>query len=356
MKFTNKYISYFYFMILITGATGLVGAHLLFHLISEGKTVRALKREESSTELTRKIFGYFSAEPQSLLEKVEWANGDILDYYSLLDAFEGVEYVYHTAALVSFHSSDAETVIRTNVEGTANVVNASLERKVGKLCFVSSIGALGRAETKGQVDEETNFISSQKNSVYSTSKYEAEREVWRGMAEGLNAVIVNPSIIVGPGNWNSGSSQMFTTMWNGLKFYTEGTNGFIDVNDVAKAMIKLMEGEFSGERYILSSENTSYKQYFEWIADEMNISPPKYKAGKLLSWMGVLFLKIKNVFSSEKHTITAETVRTANRKYTYSNKKIVDATGMKFISVEESVRKTAKLFVKEQKKAINIFQ
>ncbi|HEY9115289.1 MAG TPA: hypothetical protein VIN10_11375, partial [Bacteroidales bacterium] len=179
------------------------------------------------------------------------------------------------------------------------------------------------------------------------SKYEAEREVWRGMAEGLNAVIVNPSIIIGPGNWNSGSSQMFTTMWEGLKFYTEGTNGFVDVNDVANAMILLTEGDFSGERYILSSENISYKQFFEWLAEAMNVTSPKYKAGKILSEAGVVFLKLKSIFSRKKHTITAETARTANRQYHYSNKKFIEATGMKFKPVKESVRQTAAIFLLE---------
>jgi nucleoside-diphosphate-sugar epimerase len=334
-------------MILVTGGTGLLGSHLLFKLVSEGKNVRALKRKDSSTTLVEKVFSYYSEKSSELFSRIEWITGDILDYYSLLEALEGVEFLYHAAAQVSFHSSDAQTVISTNVEGTANVVNAALEKKIRKLCFVSSIGALGRVDSGGIVDEVTNFNPNQKNSMYSTSKYEAEREVWRGMAEGLNAVIVNPSIIIGPGNWNSGSSQMFTTLWKGLKFYTDGTNGFVEVNDVAKAMIMLTEGDFSGERYILSSENVSYKQYFEWMADEMKVKPPKIKAGKLLSFLGVIFLKIKNVFTSEKHSITAETARTANRKYAYSNRKFVDATGMKFISVEESVRKTARIFLQE---------
>jgi dihydroflavonol-4-reductase len=335
-------------MILVTGGTGLLGSHLLFRLISEGKEVKALKRKNSSIELAEKVFSYYSKDPSALLSKIEWVEGDILDYYSLLDAFEGVEYLYHAAAQVSFHGSDASEVIRTNVEGTANVVNAALEKNVGKLCYVSSIGALGRADGIKEVTEETYFDPSVKNSVYSTSKYEAEREVWRGMAEGLNAVIVNPSIIIGPGNWNSGSSQMFTTMWEGLKFYTQGTNGFVDVNDVAKAMVLLAEGEFSGERYILSSENISYKQFFEWVADAMEISPPKYKAEKMLSSIGVVLLKVKGFFSKKKYTITAETARTANRKYHYSSKKFVEDTGMKFMPVKKCVERTANIFVKYQ--------
>lgn len=337
-------------MILVTGGTGLLGSHLLFRLVSEGKEVKAVKRKGASTELVEKIFSYYSKNPESLISKIEWVEGDILDYYSLLEAFEGVDFLYHTAAVVSFHSLDKQTVIRTNVEGTANVVNAALERKVGKLCYVSSIGALGRTDGSGVINEDTNFDTSVKNSVYSTSKYEAEREVWRGMAEGLNAVIVNPSLIIGPGNWKSGSSQMFTTMWDGLKFYTEGTNGFVDVNDVAKAMIILTEGNFSGERYILSSENVSYKQFFEWVAGAMKVTPPRYKAGNFLSAFGVVLLKIKNGFTGKRHTITAETARTANRKYAYSSQKFVNATGMKFTPVFDSVTRTTELFLQDYRK------
>ena len=335
-------------MILVTGATGLLGSHLLFRLVSEGKPVRALKRKQSTVELTSRIFSYYTNTPETLLAKIEWVDGDILDYYSLLEACDNIEFVYHTAAMVSFHPEDVKEVSAVNVEGTSNVVNAALEKKVGKLCFVSSIGALGRSDTKGEVNEETYFNSNTKNSVYSTSKFEAEREVWRGMAEGLNAIIVNPSIIVGPGNWNSGSSQMFTTMWNGLKFYTKGSNGFIDVKDVVNAMVILTEGEFSGERYILSAENIGYKQFFEWVAEGLKVSPPRFKAGKVLSAAGVYLLKIKYLFNKAKHSITAETARTANRKYIYSNQKFVNATGMKFMPVKESVLQTAQFFLKEK--------
>jgi len=139
-------------------------------------------------------------------------------------------------------------------------------------------------------------------------------------------------------------------MWNGLKFYTDGSNGFIDVNDVAKAMILLTESDFSGERYILSSENISYKQFFEWVAEAMNVKSPQYKAGKTLSFLGVVLLKMNGFFNNKKHTITAETARTAQRKYYYSNKKFIDATGMKQMSVKESVKKTARLFLKDYTK------
>jgi len=334
-------------MILVTGGTGFLGAHLLYQLLQNNERIKALKRKGSSTDLTRKIFSYYTTNPENLLQKVDWIDGDILDYFSLSDAFKGVEYLYHAAAIVSFHGDDKSQLVKTNINGTANVVNAAIEQGIIKMCYVSSIGALGRDNTNGPVNEDTPVIPSSRSSIYSKSKYEAEREVWRGMAEGLDAVIVNPSIIVGPGDWSKGSSQMFQTMWNGLKFFTSGTNGFIDVNDVAKAMILLMESNISNERFVLSAENVGYKQFFEWMADAMGIARPKYKAGPILSSIGSMALKVKGLVSGSNHTITWETARTANQKYQYSSEKFLKATRMSFIPVKESVEKTTRFFLRD---------
>ncbi len=336
-------------MILVTGGTGFVGAHLLYHLTKEGKQVKALKRPGSETKLTRKIFSYYAEKPDEQFNLVQWIEGDILDYHSLTDAFEGVTKLYHAAAMVSFHTGDRDKVIRINSTGTANVVNAALEKNIEKMCYVSSVGVLGRDNNKELTDEESQWKTSNKSSVYSKSKYEAEREVWRGMAEGLNAVIVNPSIVVGPGNWQAGSPQVFETLWKGLKFYTGGMNGFVDVNDLARAMILLMEGDYSGERYIISAENVSYKQFFEWMAEAMNLPAPKFKAGPFLSGIGWRMLKVLELFTGKKPGITRETARTANQVYRYSTKKFTEATGMEFIPVKESVERTAELFLKEMK-------
>ena len=337
-------------MILVTGGTGFIGSHLLYQLVDSGKKVKALKRPASSTKLTEKIFSYYSTDAASKLKMIEWVDGDLKDYYSLTDALQDIEYVYHTAAVVSFHASDKNEILKTNVEGTANLVNACLEKKVHKLLFASSIGALGRANAEGIVDEETHFQTSNKNSFYSTTKYEAEKEVWRGISEGLDAVIVNPAIVVGPGNWGRGSSQVFQTMWSGLRFYSTGMNGFIDVNDVAKAMILLMEGDFNGERYILNTENVSYKQFFEWMAGAMNIPPPKIKAGPFLSGIGWRALKLKGIFTGKASGITKETAKTANQVYRYSNKKLIEATGIELIPVHESVKNTVGYFLQDHKK------
>ncbi len=336
-------------MILVTGGTGLVGAHLLYQLVVSGENPRALKRTKSDVSKTKKVFSYYSKDYKSLFEKIDWVDGDILDYSSLIDAMLKIDQVYHTAAEVSFQSSDKESLIVTNVKGTTNIVNASLESGIRKLIHVSSIGALGRADNDGIVTEETHW-NSKKSSVYSTSKYHAEMEVWRGIAEGLNAVIINPSIIIGPGDWKTGSSKLFTTMYNGLKFYTKGSNGFVDVEDVAKTMIQLMKSTISGERFIVNSENISYRDFFNMISQALGVTPPKYKATRFMSEVVWRMLWFKGVFSRTKPTITKETAETANQNYYYSNEKLIKAIKFNFTGIKDSIDKNSFFFLKDHNK------
>jgi len=333
-------------MILVTGGTGLVGAHLLFQLSQKEEKIRALRRSLSSVDQTRKIFSYYTPQPEKFFSKIEWVEGNILDIDTLLSAMENVEKVYHTAAKVSFDPKDKTEIMETNVTGTVNVVNACLEKKVKKLCYVSSIAAVGRAGAEGITTEETEWKSGQKISQYAISKHEAEREVWRGIAEGLNAVIVNPTIILGAGNFNAGSSKMFQTVYHGLKVYTKGMNGYVDVNDVAKAMILLMESNISGERFILNSENMSYKIFFEIMAFSLGVKPPKYKAGKVASELTWRLLKFSSRLTGKRPLITRDTARTANSVYRYSSNKFTEVTGMRFSPVAESIKRTADIFLK----------
>ncbi len=331
-------------MILVTGGTGLVGSHLVYQLITAGETPVVLKRSSSDINKIKKIISYYSDDAENLFNKIIWVEGDILDYTSVLKAMEGINYVYHTAASVSFQSSDKKSLIETNIKGTAHIVNAALEKNIKKLLHISSIGALGRAESNGVVTEE-NHWNSKKSSIYSTSKYHSEMEVWRGIAEGLSAVIINPSIILGPGDWNSGSSKLFSTMYNGLKFYSVGSNGFVDVEDVVRSMILLMESEISNERYIINSENISYKQFFTWMAEPLKVRAPKYKADVFLSNIAWRLLWLKSLVTGRKSTITKETAETANQLYSYSNNKFVKETAFEFVTVRESLKKNAKLFL-----------
>jgi len=224
-------------MILVTGGTGLVGSRLLFDLTSRGEKVRALKRPDSNLDAVRRVFSYYSDRPGDLFYKIEWVNADILNIDSLLEAMHNVKQVYHAAAWVSFDPADREKLIRNNVDGTRNIVNACLASSVRKLCYVSSTSALGPPGTNGLIDEKSMWVPNRLNSGYSVSKFYSEMEVWKGIEEGLKAVIVNPSIIFGPGFWDKGSSSMFTNIFRGLKFYSNGVTGFVSVEDVSAAMI-----------------------------------------------------------------------------------------------------------------------
>jgi nucleoside-diphosphate-sugar epimerase len=332
----------------VTGGTGLLGAHLLFHLLQKVEKVRALKRKDSSLKLVKRVFSWYTNDPESLLSKIEWVDGDILDIFSLEKLFDGAQNVFHTAARVSFDKNDRELLLKTNIEGTANVVNVLLEMKDVKLCHVSSIGAFGRvSDRKKLITEKTHFSTSENPSVYSISKYESEREVWRGIVEGLDAVIVNPSIILGPGNWNKGSSKLFTTVYKSLNFYTGGENGFVDVNDLAKIMIRLMESDISGEQFIVSAENVTYWQFFQWMAEALKVKPPEKKAGKLLSSLTWRALKVKELVTGEKSSITRETAQTAQQVYRYDNSKLLKTIDFKYTPIKQTIQKTATIFLRE---------
>jgi nucleoside-diphosphate-sugar epimerase len=326
-------------MILITGATGLVGSFLTLELLQKGMHVRALKRPSRNLKMLTRVFELYSDNPKELLSQIEWVEGDLLDTFSLEDALEGVDEVYHCAALVSFLPGDKDKLMKINIEGTANLVNAALEKKVKKLCHVSSIAALGRPEHQNEIiDEKLVWKTPRNNSNYAISKYGAEREIWRGVAEGLDAVIVNPSVILGVAGPGMGSSRLFNVVWEGLKVYPPGKNGFVDVRDVAKAMVLLMESDISNERFILSAENVSYKHLFDLIAAGFGKRGPQIPVGTFLSRLGWRAELILSWLKGRKPLVTRETARTAVQQYEYSNDKIKQALGFEFIPIEETIQ------------------
>lgn len=335
-------------MILVTGGTGLLGSHLLYQLVKLGKKVRAIKRKGSNTAMVERIFSYYSDDPHTIFSSIEWFEADILDYGAMEDALEGVDEVYHCAAVVSFDSVDHNLMKKVNTGATANLVNLCLHHKVRKFCHVSSIATLGRTDNDGITDEETYWKTSRKNSFYSVSKYGAEREVWRAMEEGLNAVIVNPSVILGPGFWH-GNSGLFRLVDHGLKYYTEGVNGYVDVRDVAGVMIMLMEKELFNNRFILSSENLSYRELFSLMAKHLGknspgINVPQFMAG--IAWR-IEFLRC--MLTGNKPEITSEMATTATQKFYYSNDKIKQMTGFEFMPVEESVKDICEIYKSENR-------
>jgi len=292
-------------MILITGATGLVGTHLIQQLIKEGKPVRAL---------------YRAAVPA--IAGVDWVKGDILDVPSLTEAMQGVTEVYHCAAIVSFSPKTKQQLFKTNIEGTANVVNACIDAGVQKLCFVSSVAALGRIREDKPIDETMNWTEETSNSNYGKSKYLAEMEVWRGIAEGLKAVIVNPVIILGSGDWNKGSSEIFKSAYNEFPWYTDGSSGFVDVQDVVKAMRQLMDNNVFAQRFIISGDNWPYRKVFTTIAEKFNKKPPHKRVTPLIAAVVWRLEAIKGWLTGKSPMLTKETAKTAQAKVQFNNSKL----------------------------------
>jgi nucleoside-diphosphate-sugar epimerase len=334
-------------MILITGATGLLGSHLAFNLVSSGKKVRAIKRPNTDVRVTQKTFQYYSSEAEQLFKEIEWIAGDVVDICSLQEAMADIEEVYHCAAMVSFLPSDREQMMKINVEGTANVVNVALEKGIKKLCHVSSVAALGRAKLDKPVNEQTVWENSSQNSWYAVSKYCAEREVMRGLAEGLDTTIINPSIIIGPGDWGKSSTSLFKMIWNGLKYYSKGVNAYVDVRDVVNIMIQLMEKSISNDRFIVFSNHCSYEDFFNLVAMELGKPKPYIHATAFMGEMAWRMEKLKSFINGSKPFITKETARTANQKVYYENHKIKDVLAYNFISVEQSVKDTARHFLND---------
>jgi dihydroflavonol-4-reductase len=297
-------------MILVTGASGLVGSHLIIQLTAQQKKVRAL---------------YFNTPPTQNIsqENIEWFKADILDVVALEEAMQDVTQVYHCAAIVSFNPAKKNHIHHINIQGTANVVNACLQNNVQKLVYVSSVAALGRIREGIAIDETMNWTEETSNSEYGKSKFLAEMEVWRSIGEGLNAVIVNPVIILGAGDWHKGSTEIFKSAYEEFPWYTEGTTGFVDVQDVCKAMIALMNSNIVAERFILSAETVSYQYIFTKIAQAFHKKPPHKKVTPLIAALVWRWEAIKGKLTGIAPLLTKETAKTAQTKASFNNEKLL---------------------------------
>ena len=341
-------------MIFVTGGTGLVGAHLLFELTKAGNNVLALKRDKSNLGQVLKTFSYYTNEPEKLFDKIKWVNGDILDYFFLEKLLKNVSVIYHCAAIVSFVSKDRQQMISNNVEGTANLVNAAIENRVKRICHVSSIAALGKLNDGAFVTEQTNWVPSKKASGYSESKFFSEAEIWRGTEEGLDAVIVNPSIILGPANWNTGSAKIFKSVWDGMKFYTKGVTGFVAVQDVVKSMMQLMEDtnfeSCKNQRYILSAENLSYQSIFSQIADALNKPRPGIWATDFLLALVWRVAGMASIFTRKAPLITKEAASGRNKMNNFDGSKITRTIYFSYTSISETIQTTCRFLLDDMKR------
>ncbi|WP_233898851.1 NAD-dependent epimerase/dehydratase family protein [Tenacibaculum piscium] len=331
-------------MILVTGGTGLVGSHLLYHLLQKGAKIRAIYRSEGKREHVKKIFSFYTDDVASLFSKIQWIQADITETPSLEAVFKGITEVYHCAALVSFDPKEYKKMRQVNIEGTANIINFSIEAKIKKLCFVSSIAAVGNAINSQPINEENEWSDSDIHSGYSITKYGAEMEVWRGSQEGLEVVIVNPGVILGSGFWQEGSGKLFTQINNGFNFYTEGITGFVGVQDVVKAMILLMESTIKNERFILVSENKSFKEILVLIADNLHKKRPSIKVSKFLSAFFWRFAWFISILTKKKPLLTKNTARASHPISFYNSSKIQEKINFKFTEIATEIKNISKNF------------
>jgi nucleoside-diphosphate-sugar epimerase len=335
--------------VFVTGGTGLLGSHLIFTLISQGERVRAIHRKTSNREILKKVIGYYKGNEEELLSLVEWVECDICDYSRLTKVMRGVDFVYHCAAAVSFENRHKNYVLDNNIHGTANVVRACFENKTTKLCHVSSNAALGAYDGELMVNEKHEWDEEGYRSPYGTSKYLSEREVWKGISNGLNAVIVNPTFILGPGDWSRGSSSFFSSIDRGMLFSTNGMSGYVDVNDVVKAMITLVKSSISGERFIVSAENLTYKKFFTMIAESLKVRKPIFNVPKALSSPALILVHILELITKGKSPLTKDIIKVAWSRITYDNSKIIKSTGITFTAIEKSVQEIAEIYLEEKR-------
>ena len=318
-------------MILVTGGSGLVGEVLIRKLLDQGKQVSALVHSTS-----------LSLSHQNLRE----IHCDILDMGGLEDALHGIEQVYHCAGVISFYPSQQQQMFKVNVEGTANLVNACLAAKVKKMLHISSIAALERLNEENMIDESAQWSEDSGGSQYGYSKFLGEMEVWRGIEEGLNAVIVNPSIILGAGDWDNASTKIFKTVKKGFKWYSDGTTGFVDVRDLVDAMIKLMNSEVSGKRFIISEGNHSYREIFNMIADGFNVQRPSKKVSTLMSDIIWRMESIRSKFTGSRPLITKETARAAHARVQFDNSRLLQQfPDFQYRPMEETIKDVCRMLL-----------
>ena len=333
-------------MLLVTGGTGLVGSHLLIELTKSQQKIRALFRNKKTIERVRHVFSFYTDNVDDQFDKIEWLEANLNDVPRLTEAFEGVTHVYHCAALISFDPNDYYKLRETNISGTANIVNLSVINSIHKLCYVSSIAAMGYDPIK--ITEETTWNSEENKNVYAITKYEAEMEVWRGVQEGVPCVIVNPGVILGPGFFRSGSGGLFKRVYKGLSYATIGVTGYVGVLDVVKGMTSLMNSDCQNERFIMVAENLSFLDFTTLISNGFKLVPPKKIARKWMLAFAWRLDWLRHKLTRKKRRLTKNLSKTIIHKSYYSSDKFLKTESeFKFTPISKVVSEVCQFFLKE---------
>lgn len=339
-------------MILVTGGTGLVGSHLLFKLTSSHTRVRAIYRRAHKLEAVKKVFSYYTNDVEILHDRIEWIEADINDVPALAEAFKDVTHVYHCAAMVSFEPDKYHQLRKINIEGTANIVNLCVANNIQKLCYVSSIAALGKElDANKLITEETIWNPEEDHSAYAITKYGAEIEVWRGTQEGVEAVIVNPGVILGPGYWKGGGSgSLVTKIYKGFPYYTNGVTSYVDVDDVVEIMIQLMNSEIKNESFIVISENLSFRDFQKKVATVLGVNPPQKEAKKWLLQLGWRLDWLNHKLNGKRRKLSKQMAKSALSKTSYDASKIKNSLNFEFKPIDATIASVGNHFLNDVKK------
>ena len=313
-------------MIFVTGATGLLGGFICRELLKDGQRIKAVKRASSQLTLI-----------EDIADQIEWVHGDMNDTTFLLEALDGVTGVVHSAAIISFDKRDEEQMYKTNVMGTADLVNGCIKKGVPNFVHISSVAALGRKQGQIEIDESDKWEGTEYDSIYARSKYLQELEVWRGAQEGLKVKIVNPSVVLGPGLWGSGSTSVFKYAYDAKRFHPEGTINFVDVRDVAEICVKLLNSKIEEERFVLSADSMGFKEFFTQVAKRFDKQPPKQPVPFWLLKLAVKLEFIRSRMMRQSALITSDTAKLSRMKYHFKNKKVKKALNFEFRSLEETL-------------------
>lgn len=324
-------------MNLVTGASGLLGSHLVLELLQKGEHVRAFSRSSNDGDMLKSLAKFYKMDITPYWSKLEWFRGDILNVDDLEDAFSGVKNVYHCAAVVSYHRKDRKSMYAINVEGTSNVVNTALLFPEIRLCHTSSIAALGRTHHMQMVTESDDWADSGVHTHYAITKHLAENEVWRGMEEGLNAVIVNPALILGPGPKGQSSNAILEHILKEWNYFPVGGTGFVHVRDVAEVMIALMEKQITGQRYTLSADNILYKDLWQNAASRLKVRMPMKELPSWLPKLALVVEGLKELFTGKKASVTSESIANMKIRFLYDHRKIEKELAFKFRTIDEAL-------------------
>lgn len=329
--------------VLVTGGTGFLGSYIIKNLVEKGCPVRALYR-------TNKLPFYI---PAHISDKVEWMQGDVLDIVSLDEAMNGIEHVIHAAAVVSFSKEGRKHMYQVNVEGTTNMVNAAIERNIKRFLHVSSVAAIGRTTKPEMVTEEKKWEQNSNNTHYAISKYFSEMQVWRGFAEGLDGVIINPSTILGYGDWHQSSCAIFKNAYKEFPWYTDGINGFVGIENVAEAAVQLLNSGISHKRYIVNGNNWPFKKLFDTMADGFQKKHPHKAATRGMGQLAWRLEKIKSILTGKKPLLTRETARVAHSKTSFDNSLLLSALpGFSYTPLETVIKNSCEKYLEAMQKGI----